>query len=111
MASQHIPRCHKASSYGIEEASGAFNFVIIKKIQIQSWTFAYMQLIDKSFENEVTLRGQNISLKCYQPLELMLYFGEGFRSIHTGNIGSVGQRASKLLAGKVGILKKKSLQF
>lgn len=35
-----------------------------------------------------------------QPLEL--------RYFHTGNIGSVGQRASKLLAIKVVILKKKS---
>ena len=47
-------------------------------------------------------------LKCYQPLELMLYFGKGFRSFHTDNIGSVGQRTSKLLAVKVGVLKKKS---
>ena len=34
--------------------------------------------------------------------------GKGFRSFHTGNMGSVGQRAAKLLAFKVGVLKKKS---
>ena len=30
----------------------------------------------------------------------MLYHGKGFRSFHTGNIGSVDQRASMLLAVK-----------
>ena len=38
----------------------------------------------------------------------MLYSGKGVRSVYTGNVGSVGQRASKLLAVKVGVLKKKS---
>ena len=47
------------------------------------------------------MRGQNICLKCYQSLELLLYFGKGFRFFHKGNIGSVGQRASKLLAVEV----------
>ena len=37
----------------------------------------------------------------------MLYFGKGLRFFHEGNIGSVGQRASKLQAVKVGGLKKK----
>ena len=43
-----------------------------------------------------TLRGQNTCLICHESLELMLYFGKGFRSFHTGNMGSLGQRASKL---------------
>ena len=38
----------------------------------------------------------------------MLYFRKGFRSFNTENLGSVGQRASKLPAVKVGMLKKKS---
>ena len=38
----------------------------------------------------------------------MVYISKGFRSFHTGNLGSVGQRASTLLAVKVGVLKKKS---
>ena len=38
----------------------------------------------------------------------MLYFKKGFRSFNTENFGSVGQRASKLPAVKVGGLKKKS---
>ena len=75
---------------------------------IQSWTFVYIRLLDSPCENEVTFRGQNICLKCYQSLELLLYFGKGFRSFNAGNIGSVGQRASKLLAVKVGGLKKNS---
>ena len=37
-----------------------------------------------------------------------LYFEKGFRSFHMCNIRSVGQRASKLLAVKFGILKKES---
>ena len=31
------------------------------------------------------MREQNICLKCYQPLELMSYFGKGFRSFHSHN--------------------------
>ena len=38
----------------------------------------------------------------------MLYFRKGFRSFNTENLGSVGQRASKLPAVKVGGHKKKS---
>ena len=68
---------------------------------MQPRKFAYIRLLNKPYENEVTLRGQNIILKCYQALELRLYFGKGFRSFYTGNIGSVGQKASKLLAVKL----------
>ena len=39
---------------------------------------------------------------------MVVYFSKGFRSFHTGNMGSVGQRAAKLPALKVGGLKKKS---
>ena len=39
---------------------------------------------------------------------MFLYFGKGIRSFHARNIGFVGQRAAKLLAVKVGVLKKKS---
>ena len=38
----------------------------------------------------------------------MLYFKKGFRSFNTENLGSIGQRASKLPAVKVGGHKKKS---
>ena len=37
---------------------------------------------------------------------MLTFFKEGFRSFHTFNIGSVGQRATKLQAVKVGGLKK-----
>ena len=37
-----------------------------------------------------------------------MYFGKGIRSFYSRNIGSVGQRATKLLVVKVGVLKKKS---
>jgi len=54
------------------------------------------------------LREKTLSLKSYYSLELLICKGEGFRSFHAGKIGSVGQRASKLLAAKVGGLKKNS---
>ena len=66
------------------------------------------RLLHKPYGNEVTLRGQNICQKYYQPLEFMLHFKKGFRSFNTENLGSVGQRASKLPAIKVGGHKKKS---
>ena len=40
------------------------------------------------------------------PLELLTYFKKGFRSFQTVNLGSVGQTAAKLLAFKLGGLKK-----
>ena len=41
----------------------------------------------------------------------MIYFGKGFRSFYTIDIGSAGQRAAKLLAVKVGGSPKKSAAF
>ena len=38
----------------------------------------------------------------------MTHFDKGFRSFNARNFKSVGQRAAKLLAVKVGVLKKKS---
>ena len=38
-------------------------------------TYGYFK---KSYENEVNLREQNISLKCCKPLELLIYFEKGF---------------------------------
>ena len=47
-------------------------------------------------------------LKILLALKFVLCFKKGFRSFNTDNVGSVGQRASKLPAVKVGGLKKKS---
>ena len=33
------------------------------------WTFAYVHLLNKPYENEVISRGQNIPSKCCQPLD------------------------------------------
>ena len=41
---------------------------------VQSWTFAYIQLLNKPHVNRVTLREQNPSFKCYKPLELVIFF-------------------------------------
>ena len=54
---------------------------------------------------------QNLSLKWCQPLECLTYIERGIRSVHTGNIGSVGQRAAKLLDFNVGGPPKKSAAF
>ena len=78
---------------------------------MQLWNSDYKWLPHKPYVNEVILRGQNLSLKCYQSLELLMYIEKGFRSFHTGNVGSAGQRASKLLAVKVVALKKKSASY
>ena len=56
------------------------------------------KLLNKPNENEVTFKKQNISLKCCQPLELLTYIERGFRSFHTGNKGSVGQKDTKLVS-------------
>ena len=46
----------------------------------------------KPYVNEVILRGQNLSLKCCQPLELLTYIERGFRSfpwVHLSPLSSL----------------------
>ena len=38
---------------------------------VQLWTFAIIRLLNKPYENEVTLTGQNVPLKCCQLLGLL----------------------------------------
>ena len=45
--------------------------------RIQLLNFAYKRLLNKPYENEVTLTGQNPPLKCYQPLELFTQLKRG----------------------------------
>ena len=59
------------------------------------------RLLNKPYVNEVILRGQNLSLKCYQTLDFFKDIERGFRSFHIENIGSVGQSAPKLLSDKL----------
>ena len=44
---------------------------------IQLWTFAYLRLLNKPYENQVTLIGQNPHLKCCQPLKILTPFKMG----------------------------------
>ena len=44
---------------------------------IQLWTFAYVRLLNKPYENEVALREQKIPLKCCQPLNFLYDFLKG----------------------------------
>ena len=55
------------------------------------------------------LRGQNLPLKCCQSLELFIYTGKRFGSLHKFNTGSAGQRVATLLAVKVEGLQQKSV--
>ena len=75
---------------------------------IQLLNLAYIRLHTKPHEYEINTRAPNIYLKCCQHLELLIYFEKGLRSFYSGNIGSVGQRAAKLLGVKIRVLKEKS---
>ena len=44
------------------------------QIHVQPWTFAYVRLLNKPYENEVTLREQKIPLKFCQPLDFWYAF-------------------------------------
>ena len=46
-----------------------------------------------------------------QNAAIMTYFEKRFRSFNARNFGSIDQRAAKLLAVKVGVLKKSDLIF
>ena len=41
---------------------------------IQPWPLAYKRLLNKPYENEVTLTRQNLPFKCCQPLEILTHF-------------------------------------
>ena len=75
---------------------------------VQLYRLEMAPLLNKYYWNEVFLRGQNLPLKCCQHLKMLIYFEEMLRFFHTINKGSLGQRATKLPAFKVGGLKKKS---
>ena len=51
---------------------------------------------------------KNPPSKCCQHLEIQYFVRKKSRSFNAKNFGSVGQRAAKLLAVKVGVLKEKS---
>ena len=70
--------------------------------------FAYKWLLNKPYENEVNLTGQNLPIKCSQHLETYTTLKNRLISLNAEKLGSLGQRAAKLLAVKVGVLKKKS---
>ena len=70
--------------------SGILLIVVIKfkvGIVIQLVTSDYKQILNKHYVNGVTLREKNLSFKCCWSLDLLTYFGMGFRSSHTVNTG------------------------
>ena len=58
-------------------------------------------LLYKNYVNEGIFRGQKLSLKCCQPLEILTYIEREVRSFHSGNVGSVSQRAAKMPSVKL----------
>ena len=70
-------------------------------VLIQLWPLAHKRL-NKHYE---IFREQILPLKCSQPIKIVMYFEKGFRSF-SFNKGSVDKRAAKLLAVKLGGLKK-----
>ena len=51
---------------------------------LQLWTFAYVWLLNKPYENEVILREQKLTLKCCKRLKILIDFKEGFEPIPLG---------------------------
>ena len=49
----------------------------IEKRGIQPWPLAYIPLLNKPYENEVTLTRQNLPLKYCKPLELLTQLKRG----------------------------------
>ena len=58
-------------------------------------------LVNKHYQNEVTLTGKNEPLESCQPLEILAPRKMGLDLFYDKNMGSVGQRAAKLLAIKL----------
>ena len=69
---------------------------------IQSWTFAIIRLLNKPYENEVTLTGQNPPLKWCQPLEILTHLIMGMRppTLTAGNFAALWPTDPKFLALK-----------
>ena len=59
------------------------------------------RLLNKPYENEVTLTGKTPPLMCCQPLEILTNFKKDLDRLLKEYIKSVGQRAAKLPAIKV----------
>ena len=89
-----------------ENTNSNILFYIFKQKDIQLWSFTNARLLNKLYENEVILREQNLLLKYCLPLKKLIYLENGFRSFPACDIGSVDQRAAKLLAVIVGDLEK-----
>ena len=49
--------------------------------KVQPRNFADIRLLNKPYENEVTMRGQNPPLKYYQPLPFLTHFERGFDKV------------------------------
>ena len=56
---------------------------------IQSRAKVYKRSLNKPYENEVTLRGQNPHLKCFQDLGIFTLVEKGIRTLNAENMESV----------------------
>ena len=70
--------------------------------------FHYVWLLNKPYENQVTLTGQNPTSKYYQPLEILAQFITGLDLFMLEIFGLLVKRIEKLLVFNVRGLTKQS---
>ena len=80
----------------------------LRKVKLHFGTNIQKWLLNKPYVHEVTLTGQKPPLTCHQDLEILYTLRKRVDLLMLKNFWSVDQRAAKLLAVKVGVLKKKS---
>ena len=64
---------------------------------LQLRKFDYIRLLNKPYVNEVILRGQNLSLKCCRPLDLLTYIETFENDSNPFKTVSKGQEATSIL--------------
>ena len=99
MWSKNMPSINKPSSISFKT-----NWYL-GKVQWRAIQTALLPVYDVKWGH---FERAKMTLKMLPASWYLKYLFKGFRSFNTVNMGSVGQRASKLLAVKVGGLKKKS---
>ena len=90
-----IPTFGHSSIFFGSNLSKQFTFLLHPFIQLL--TSDYIRLLNKPYENEVTLTWQNPPLKCCQPLKRWTYFKRGL-DLTIKNMGSVGQKGCKVVS-------------
>ena len=77
--------------------------LIFKKISLKIMQLKSEQTEQLPYVNEVILRGKNLSLRSASLFYLLTNIENRFIYFQRANIGSVGQRAAKLLSLKIAV--------